>query len=598
MTTLFVRTVLAAATLLSVASLAVADTVYAVAPPFFLFRFDTATPGVIEHVVVVKGLQPGERLEAIDFRPRTGQLYGLGLTDGSLDTLRAYVIDPRSGIATLVTGGTPFDATNGGSYAFDFNPTVDRIRVANDADANLRLNPNNGALAGLDTNINPAGFQIVGAAYDRSFDNGVTGANRTTLYAITKAASALVTIGGINQTPSPNTGTLLNALPLGVPLSALGEVGFDIPAGSSVGYAALRSAASGLTGFYTINLSTGAATLVGSIANGAIQVSGLAVVPRTTLVTASGPGGGPHVRVFDGHSGAVLMEFMAYSPLFAGGVRVATGDVNLDGVPDIVTGPGPGGGPHIKVINGATGDLLPGMIGQFFAFDPAFAGGVFVAAGDVNGDGNKDVIVTPDSGAGPQVRAISGLNGTVLADFFAYGTGFGGGVRIATADFDRDGDYEIVTAPGPSGGPHVRVFDGAGALFTSASLPNFPNNFFAYPSGFTGGVFVAAGDVNGDGVPDIITGAGAGGGPHVRAISGVNGAIISEFYAYEASFTGGVQVAVADVTKDGRYEIITTPAAGRVAEVRAFDGATGAFLSTFAPYGPFANGAFVGGVRR
>ena len=307
----FKTAMVAVVMLLSVSSLAFADTVFAVAPPFFLFRFDTATPSVIEHVVVVKGLQPGERLEAIDYRPRTGQLYGLGVTDGSLDTLRTYVIDPRSGIATLVTSGLPYDAQNGGSYAFDFNPTVDRIRITNDADANFRINPNNGALAGVDTIINPSGFQIVGAAYDRSFDNGAFGANRTTLYAITKAASALVTIGGINQTPSPNTGTLLNALPLGVPLSALGEVGFDIPAGSSVGYAALRSAASGLTGFYTINLSTGAATLVGSIANGAIQVSGLAVVPRTTLVTAPGAGGGPHVRVFDGHSGAVLMEFMA-----------------------------------------------------------------------------------------------------------------------------------------------------------------------------------------------------------------------------------------------------------------------------------------------
>jgi Domain of unknown function (DUF4394)/FG-GAP-like repeat len=593
----FVRTVSAAVMLLSMSGLAVADTVYAVAPPFFLLRFDTATPGTIEHVVVVKGLQPGERLEAIDFRPRTGQLFGLGVTDGTFDFLRTYVIDPRSGQATLVSGSATIDVLNAGSYAFDFNPTVDRIRVANDADENLRINPNNGTLAGDDTNLNPSGFQVIGAAYDRSFDGGLV-ANRTTLYAIAKATSTLVTIGGVNQTPSPNGGALTSVGPLGLTLSALGDVGFDIPVGSSLGYAALRSAANGLTGLYTINLTTGAATLVGTIANGAIQVTGIAIVPRTTLVTAPGAGGGPHVRVFDGHTGAVLMEFMAYFPSFMGGVRVATGDVNMDGVPDIITGPGPSGGPHIKVINGLTGAPLPGLIGEFFAFDPLFTGGVFVAAGDVNGDGSRDVIVTPDVGGGPHVRVISGANASVLADFFAYGTGFGGGVRVATADFDRDGDAEIVTAPGPGGGPHVRVFDGSGNLFTSGSVPNFPNNFLAYPSDFTGGVFVAAGDVNGDGVPDIITGAGAHGGPHVRAISGVNGAVISEFFAYEADFTGGVQVAVADVNRDGRYEIITAPGDGRVAEVRAFDGATGAFLSTFAPYGPFSDGAFVAGVRR
>jgi Domain of unknown function (DUF4394)/FG-GAP-like repeat len=594
----FVRTVSAAVLLLSMSGLAVADTVWAVAPPFFLFRFDSATPNVIEHVVVVKGLQPGERLEAIDFRPRTGQLYGLGVIDGSVvDTVRTYVIDPRSGVATLV--GSSIDLFNGNSYAVDFNPAVDRIRVANDADENLRINPNNGALAGDDTNLNPTGFQVIGAAYDRNFDNGFVGSGtRTTLFAIAKATSALQTIGGVNSTPSPNTGQLTTVGPLGVTLSALGEVGFDIPAGSTVGWASLRSAATGLTGLYTINLTTAQATLVGTIANGAIQVSGLAVVPRTTLVTAPAAGGGPHIRVFDGHSGAVQMEFFAYAPSFLGGVRVATGDVNLDGVPDIITGPGPSGTPHIKVINGLTGALLPGTIGQFFAFDPAFTGGVFVAAGDVNGDGNKDVIVTPDAGAGPQVRVISGATGSVLAEFFAYGTGFGGGARVATADFDRDGDAEIITAPGPSGGPHVRVFDGTGALFSSASLPNFPSNFFAYSPTFTGGVFVAAGDVNGDAVPDIITGPGAGGGPHVRAFSGVDGAVICEFFAYEAEFTGGVQVAVADVNKDGRYEIITSPGDGRPAEVRAFDGATGAFLSTFAPYSGFGGGAFVAGVRR
>src|SRR5205823_1717344 len=120
----------------------------------------------------------------------------------------------------------------------------------------------------------------------------------------------------------------------------------------------------------------------------------------------------------------------------------------------------------------------------------------------------------------------------------------------------------------------------------------------AYGPGFAGGVFVAAGDVTGDGVPDIITGAGAGaGGPHVKAFSGVNGAMVASFFAYEAEFTGGVRVGVADFNSDGRYEIRTTPGAGRPAEVRTFDGVTQQQLDSFVTYSGFNGGAYVSGVR-
>src|SRR5206468_1370879 len=147
------------------------------------------------------------------------------------------------------------------------------------------------------------------------------------------------------------------------------------------------------------------------------------------------------------------------------------------------------------------------------------------------------VVVAADAGAGPHVKVFSGANGSLLASFFAYDASFTGGVRVATADFDRDGIAEIITASGMGSAQDVRVFNGAGNPFISVSLPSFVNSFSAYGPGFAGGVFVAAGDVTGDGVPDIITGAGAGaGGPHVKAFSGVNGPMVDRFFAYEPGF--------------------------------------------------------------
>ncbi len=576
-----------------------ASVLFGLADNNFLVRFDSATPGTINSVALVSGLQAGERLVGIDFRPRTGQLFGIGIVDGgaTVDTLRVYTINPLTGAATLIPGSSSFTVANGDSYGVDFNPTVDRIRVTNDADDNLRVNPNNGARADSpvnDTDINPAGTQIEGVAYDRNFDSGFAVANRTTLYGISATNSTLVTIGGINQSPSPNGGAVMNAQPLGVSLASTGEVAFDIGAGSSTGFAALRTNAAGLTGLYSINLGTGGATLLGSVGNGFTKFAGLAAVPDNTLVTGNDSGAAALVRVFDGFTGAERFNISPYGT-FSGGVRVATADVTLDGNPDIITGAGPGGSPHVRVFSGTNGVQVAGSIGNFFAFAPTFTGGVFVAGGDINGDGSKDVIVGAGEGGGPHVRVFSGANGSEMLSFFAYSANFTGGVRVASADFDRDGDYEIITAPGAGGGPHVRVFDSGGNPFVSGSLPSFVNSFNAYGS-FSGGVYVAAGDVNGDGVPEIITGPGSGGGPHVKAFSGVNGAEVDSFFAYEGGFTGGVRVGVADFNADGRYEIRTVPGPGRATEVRAFDGISQQQLDSFFSYSG-ASGAFVGGVR-
>jgi hypothetical protein len=280
---------------------------------------------------------------------------------------------------------------------------------------------------------------------------------------------------------------------------------------------------------------------------------------------------------------------MAYHPAFRGGVQVATGDVNADGVLDIITAPGAGGGPHIRVFDGATGEPLPGVIGNFMAYSPLFTGGVYVAAGDINGDGHADIVTTPGEGGGPHVRIFSGRDGSVLGEYFVYNPGFLGGVRAAVGDVNGDGTPDVITGAGPGGGPHVRVMSGA----TASQIEGPLGSFFVYNPGFLGGIYVAAGDLDGDGRADVITGAGAGGGPHVRALSGADGAELASFFAYNLGFTGGIRVAAGDFDDDGLADIITGAGVGGGPHVRAIRGTDRAELASFFAYEP----TFTGGVH-
>src|SRR5207253_2172868 len=157
----------------------------------------------------------------------------------------------------------------------------------------------------------------------------------------------------------------------------------------------------------------------------------------------------PNVRLFEPPGMTSFFSFLAYSSGFTGGVRVAAGDVNGDGLMDVIVGTGPGGGPNVKVFDGKDGALIR----SFFAYDPGFAGGVFVAAGDVNGDGKADIITGADSGGSPHVRVFDGGNGSELRSFLAFDAAFTGGVRVAAGDVNGDGKADIITGSGPGSGP-------------------------------------------------------------------------------------------------------------------------------------------------
>jgi len=254
------------------------------------------------------------------------------------------------------------------------------------------------------------------------------------------------------------------------------------------------------------------------------------------IVTASGPGVPGAVRVFgitvEGGIAQLNLIF-PYGPRWLGGISVAVGDVNGDGRADIITGAGAGGGPHVRVFEPDGAGLA-----SFFAYSPSFRGGVEVAAGDVNGDGRADIVTGAGPGGGPHVRAVT-VTGTVLASFFAYAPGFRGGVFVGAGNVDGDAGDEIVTGAGPGGGPNVRTFEGDGTAKTS---------FFAFAPDFPGGVHVASADVDGDGVAEVINGAGAGGGPVVRVVTAAGG-LVAEFFAYDPRFASGVFVSGGHLTR-------------------------------------------------
>lgn len=204
---------------------------------------------------LITGLPEGENVLGIDFRPANGQLYALG-------KLRLYTINTSSGAATVV--GSPGGFTlSGTDFGFDFNPTVDRIRVVSNTGQNLRLNPNDGTLSAIDGALNPGSPSVTAAAYTNNFVP-VTPPGSTVLYVIDSNTDKL-----FRQVP-PNDGTLVEVGPLGI--NAEAGNGFDI--GGTSGTAYLLAKFSLTSNIYTVNLNTGATTLVTSFP---MNVRGMAV---------------------------------------------------------------------------------------------------------------------------------------------------------------------------------------------------------------------------------------------------------------------------------------------------------------------------------
>ena len=271
------------------------------------------------------------------------------------------------------------------------------------------------------------------------------------------------------------------------------------------------------------------------------MVAGQPALLKFTAVGADA-GGGPLVTIT--FQNGTFVSFFAYASTFTGGVRVALGDVDGNSTVDVVTGAGPGGGPQVNVYNVNTATGAVSLQKSFFAFNaPSFTGGVYVAAGDTNADGFDDVIIGAGATGGSRVQVYAGsatgvVTSSTLNDFFAYSPAFTGGVVVAAGQRDAVAGDEIITAPASGGGYNIKSFNANG----TGNSPTVVDNFFAFNNTTSvGGLSLAVGILNSGSIADLIVGT-SNGGYGVIIDSTTSGITGTPF----AGFTGAIRAGVAE----------------------------------------------------
>jgi hypothetical protein len=322
-------------------------------------------------------------------------------------------------------------------------------------------------------------------------------------------------------------------------------------------------------------------------------------LPSKGLLVVSG-NNNPVVKVYDAVSHQLKYTLNPFGAGFVNGMHVATGDVNGDGTPDIFIAEGQVGFPVVAIYDGANGQLIR----KLQAFDNTYRSGAYVSLADLNGDGKADLVVSRGQGGSGTVAVYSGadlinnaiVNPTPIWQFTPYGTTFLGGVSVAA--FTNNGTGFIATAPVVGMQSWVQVYNFNTKVQTA--------RFLAYNSGYTQGMTVVAGDVNGDGIADIVT------APNQSSAKSIlNGGGLVEVFGGDATATtfmltqtitpytttpsAGIHITLDDVNKDGVLDIITAPGSttNNVSPpIKAFDGTTGADLTSW----DWTNTDFLGGV--
>lgn len=298
----------------------------------------------------------------------------------------------------------------------------------------------------------------------------------------------------------------------------------------------------------TVSLGDGYETISGTqdptINDGQI-VSSIKLAPRDGRLLLKRQGtidngqydNGSLTRTFDATGQTSRKGFFTYTSNYPGGATIITVDLNADGGDE-------------KIVHNQGTITVYDINSQVLArFRPERQVGreVNLATSDLNGDGQLEIITAPKNGANQRVRIFSWRGKEIIRSFRAYTKDINGGVFVAAGDVNGDGQAEIVTGAGKTASPTVNVFSRRGKKLST---------FYAYDKKFRGGVRVAVGDIVGNATAEIVTAPGPGGGPHVRIFNARGRVSTPGFFALKKSYRGGIFVSISDVNHNGQNSII------------------------------------------
>jgi uncharacterized repeat protein (TIGR01451 family) len=485
-----------------------------------------------------------------------------------------FNVTPDANFAVTLNGNNQGTGATGDTLAMTLTGLTTPVLTVTKNGASLSgsaaaANRKTVTFSGVET-LTPSADVKVTATGPASIPSGTTGPLTVT---VTNTGPSAVTAVPLTDTfPAGLTATWTAVASTGSSVAAASGTGnisttADLAVGGTVTFTVTLTAATTARGALTNTFTAGAPPAAFELdpSNNAASTT-IATGPTNIVAVGAGPGGGPVVVAYN-PDGTEKFRRFAFDPAYSGGVTVATGDVNGDGVEDVVAGSAVGAS-RVVVLDGKTGDA----IASFFAF-PDFAGGVNVAVA-----GGR-IVAGAGFGGGPVVAVYSLAGGVPQQDarFLAYEAGFRGGVQVGGSD------TLLAVGAGPGGGPHVKLFDAA-TLAEKAS-------FFAFPVGSTDGVTVAVGGPAA--APQVIVGSGIGSVPVVVSYDATTLNTAGSFQAFESSFRGGVRVAAGGVV-GGKTTTVVAPGGGGSSRVRIVASDNTTVRDFFAFESAFTGGVYVG----